>query len=113
MESHNINYFLYDFSFNSILVKFIDIVGMCNSPFSFLHHMPSHKHASFLIHSTADEHLGSFQPLANRNSALIDILVHICWYIYVKYILRSRIAMLQNGHMFRFRHKYLLDNLII
>lgn len=78
-------------SFNTVLMKFIDIVRSWNLPFSLLHHMPLCKCISLLTDSTADEHLGSFQILANTNRALTNILVCVCVYINVNYIIRSKI----------------------
>ena len=36
-----------------------------------------YKYHSFLIHSSADVHLGCFQVLANVNSAVMNIGVHM------------------------------------
>ena len=59
----------------------------------------------FLIHSSVDQHLGSFHVLAIVKSAAINILMHIYfWIIFLsKYMPRSGIAVSCGNFMFSFQ----------
>ena len=61
---------------------------------------------SFLIHSSADGHLGCFQDLAMINSAVMNIGMHVSFtmsaFVFSGYMSRSRIAGPYGNSIFSF-----------